>query len=293
MTTIFLLAFNNCATSLLQSVAGSTSGHLVSSMETHWRCAPWPAGLLTSTLIHVSPFSPLPPTISFPPFFFLFPSHSFLLLSSSSLPPPLLHPQLTYLCEAEIDDIRVVVNWFRFLKLFLKDHHPSIWSELSTECNLVMGMGINEDLMANLALEKFRPWGSPMKEANKHFFLQLKGLAMLVCVYEVMLMESWKTMLLRLKMVEGGMLLAIANFASTDEFQEEVLSLDAVGLCTQSFVRVLLRRGQAVVDTSGSPGRQEHNDLILKEVIESALEVLYRSVCLSGMATVQYHTHKM
>lgn len=172
----------------------------------------------------------------------------------------------------------MIVNWFRFLKLFLKDHHPSIWSELSTECNLVTGMGINEDLMSNLALEKFRPWDSPMKDANKHFFLQLKGLAMLVCVYEVMLQESWKTMLLRLKLVEGGMLLAIANFASTDEFQEEVLSLDAVGMCTQSFVRVLLRRGQAVVDTSGSPGRQEHNDLILKEVIESALEVLYRLV---------------
>lgn len=235
---------------------------------------------------------PLPPPFFLLPFFFLpscfsspitpFPSS---LLLSPPLPPP-SPPQLTYLCEAEIDDIRVVVNWFRFLKLFLKDHHPSIWSELSTECNLVMGMGINEDLLANLALEKFRPWGSPMKDANKHFFLQLKGLAMLVCVYEVMLMESWKTMLLRLKMVEGGMLLAIANFASTDEFQEEVLSLDTVGLCTQSFVRVLLRRGQAVVDTSGSPGRQEHNDLILKEVIESALEVLYRSVCLSGMATV-------
>ena len=84
--------------------------------------------------------------------------------------------------------------------------------------------------------------------------------------------------MLRLKLLEGGLLMSIANFSSTVEFQGVVLDLDGVARVTQSFVRVLLSRGQVLRDTSGSPGRQEHNDLILKEVIESALEVLYRSV---------------
>lgn len=186
--------------------------------------------------------------------------------------------QLTYLCEGEVDEIRVIVNWLRFLKLFLKDRHPSIWTDLSTETNLVVGMGINENLWSNLALKKFKPWDSPMKETNKRFFLQLNGLSMLMDVYEILLMESWRTMVLRLKLLEGGLLMSIANFSSTVEFQGVVLDLDGVARVTQSFVRVLLSRGQVLRDTSGSPGRQEHNDLILKEVIESALEALYRSV---------------
>ena len=56
-------------------------------------------------------------------------------------------------------------------------------------------------------------------------------------------------------------------------FSPQMMVEDVLVMCLQSFLRVKLRRGMPVMDHSGAPGRQEHNNLLLKEIMAAALEV--------------------
>ena len=60
---------------------------------------------------------------------------------------------------------------------------------------------------------------------------------------------------------------------------------DVLVMCLQSFLRVKLRRGMPVMDNSGAPGRQEHNNLLLKEVMAASLEVFRAYVEFFFVAT--------
>ena len=81
-----------------------------------------------------------------------------------------------------------------------------------------------------------------------------------------------------MKMVEPSLALVLAGLASTEVLRTKIINEDGIGCVLQSFQRVLLRRGNPVIDSSGSPGRQEHNDVILKELLDCCLEFMIRSV---------------
>ena len=77
-------------------------------------------------------------------------------------------------------------------------------------------------------------------------------------------------------MVEPCCALVLAALASTEAIRTKIINEDGIGCILQSFQRVLLRRNSPIVDTSGSSGRQEHNDLVLKEVYDACLELMLR-----------------
>ncbi len=78
-----------------------------------------------------------------------------------------------------------------------------------------------------------------------------------------------------MKLVECDFLRILASYATHQEFEKTVNDLDGVGYAVRSFTRVKIRRGMPAVDNSGSMGRTEHNDFLVKELVESALEVLW------------------
>ena len=78
--------------------------------------------------------------------------------------------------------------------------------------------------------------------------------------------------------MEPNCALILGALASTEVLRTKIINEDGIGCVLQSFQRVLLRRGSPVIDTCGSPGRQEHNDLILKELLDACLEFMIRSV---------------
>ena len=103
----------------------------------------------------------------------------------------------------------------------------------------------------------------------------------MIQIYYNVISETWRTLPLKLKMMEPSLALVLAGLASTEVLRTKIINEDGIGCVLQSFQRVLLRRGNPVIDSSGSPGRQEHNDVILKELLDCCLEFMIRSEHLS------------
>lgn len=95
-------------------------------------------------------------------------------------------------------------------------------------------------------------------------------------VYYLLTAEPWRTLPLKLKMVEPCCALVLGALASTEVLRTKIINEDGIGCVLQSFQRVLLRRNSPICDTSGSSGRQEHNDLVLKELYDACLEFMIR-----------------
>ena len=98
----------------------------------------------------------------------------------------------------------------------------------------------------------------------------------MVQVYYLLIAEPWRTLPLKMKMVEPGCALILGALASTDVLRTKIINEDGIGCVLQSFQRVPLRRNRPITDTSGSTGRQEHNDLVLKELMDGCLEFMLR-----------------
>ncbi len=121
----------------------------------------------------------------------------------------------------------------------------------------------------------FLPGEEPRPVTNKRYFYQVGGIDSIIGILTILLREPWRTQPLRLKLVEIDLLRILACYGTSFEYHKPILDLDGVGYVVRSFMRVKLRRGMPAVDNSGSPGRSEHNDFLIKELIESALEFLW------------------
>lgn len=184
--------------------------------------------------------------------------------------------QVSYLSHGELEDIRYAVNWIRFIGALMKNRYPCVYSEISAEADLVASMGMRDELLETLALKKFRPWKSPVKQVNIFYFMQMNGVDSLIDLYTILLNEPWRTMHTRLRFLEDGCILVLASVAISDQIRKKVISLDGVGMSVQSFLRVRLRRGNVVWDTSEAPGRREHNNILIRDIMGASLEVFKR-----------------
>ena len=97
-------------------------------------------------------------------------------------------------------------------------------------------------------------------------------------VYYMLISEPWRTLPLKLKLVEPSCALVLAGLASTEVLRTKIINEDGIGCVLQSFQRVLLRRNCPIIDNSGSTGRQEHNNLVVKELFDACLEFMLRCV---------------
>ena len=91
-------------------------------------------------------------------------------------------------------------------------------------------------------------------------------------MYELLIREQWRTMVLRLKLIESGCILVLASLGSSTLNRQKIIAADGHGFVLQSFLRVLMRRGCPLVDNSGSPGLAKNNDFLIKDVIDAALK---------------------
>ena len=84
--------------------------------------------------------------------------------------------QLNYLSEGEIEETRIALFWFTFVHAFNKRRHPSIFTGITSEVDLVVGMGLKEDLITNFVTNHLLPWNSDVTYANRMFFMQQDGI---------------------------------------------------------------------------------------------------------------------
>ena len=100
-----------------------------------------------------------------------------------------------------------------------------------------------------------------------------------------MIAEPWRTLPLKMKLLEPGCALILGALASTDVLRTKIINEDGIGCVLQSFQRVPLRRNSPISDTSGSTGLQQHNDLVLKELYDACLEFMLRYVFVGDVIT--------
>ena len=105
-------------------------------------------------------------------------THTHAPISLSFSPPPLSLPpsQLNYLSEGEIEETRVALSYFTFVAAFSKRRHASIFLGITNEVDLIVGMGLKEDLVLNFVTNHLLPWNSDVTYANRMFFMQQDGI---------------------------------------------------------------------------------------------------------------------
>lgn len=95
-------------------------------------------------------------------------------------------------------------------------------------------------------------------------------------LYEQLSLEEWRGIPVILKMVETCCIQVLAAVSGSDTIRSSVEGMDGIGYVMRSFMRIKLQRGKAVEDTSGSPGQQEYNNLLVKEMLQACLEFQIR-----------------
>jgi len=82
---------------------------------------------------------------------------------------------MTYLCEAQVEEVRIVVEWFQFLHRFHSFYHYSLFGGSPMEIRMVVIQGINECIPRLMANEYLYPPDDKTKYANRVYFLQENG----------------------------------------------------------------------------------------------------------------------
>lgn len=89
----------------------------------------------------------------------------------------------------------------------------------------------------------------------------------------MLIMESWRTMVLPLKLLEADVILTLATLGCSTVNRNKVLTADGHGFVLLSLLRVLIHpRGVALVDTSRAPGPAPNNNFLLKELLSAVVQ---------------------
>ena len=187
-----------------------------------------------------------------------------------------LFHQVSYSCEAEIQKVKRVLTWVDYLTAYLHNQHPLVSTELSTEAELLIMVGLNERLFERMANNYFSPPDNPRVKANKCYFSSNDGVEKLVNLLYIISDQPWGEQCIHLKLLESRLLDALRCFGNGDEkYVEELIKHDVPGFVVMMMTRFRLVVFRPVEDLMGSPGVKAHNDLLLLEVISSILEIMW------------------
>eukprot|EP00731_Ephydatia_muelleri_P018503 Em0011g543a len=181
---------------------------------------------------------------------------------------------VNYKSEADCESVKVALDWMQLLTCLLQGEVPSVTNPMSFDLNEVIRAGIDDRLMEDLAFQKFSPWTCPVKQTNKMYFVDLGGLDVLMELYSMVQREAWCTSIIEMKFLEASCMCILSNLASSNDLRRLIISKDGVARSIRSFLHVPLKKGFEVVDDSGCPGRPDHNNIILVDVVQSALAIL-------------------
>ena len=70
----------------------------------------------------------------------------------------------------------MALSYFTFVAAFSKRRHPSVFIGITNEVDLIVGMGLKEDLIPNFVTNHLLPWNSDITYANRMFFMQQDGI---------------------------------------------------------------------------------------------------------------------
>ena len=182
--------------------------------------------------------------------------------------------EVSYYAKAECLEIRACIDWLRRLvRAFSSDRVPLIHSnelEMSEEVRRVMAIiAVREHFMIELSYKHFFPWLSPMKYANKLFFIVNGGLEAIMQLHAQLQRVSWHWLPEKLKDVECTILSTLWNLAESFQIRRAMVHYNALKACTSSMLRVEIKKNAPLTDVC--PGRECY---FAQRIIDSALGIL-------------------
>lgn len=181
-----------------------------------------------------------------------------------------------YLAEGNCQEILEIISWMGVVRAILKQEKPSVTRGISECLYELLTSAIEFRYMENLAFDYLYPWLDAKKYANKLFFLSNGGLHIMMELYSLLVRESWKMQLLKMKHLEYGILRVLWNFSETFSLRREIIRLGGLEMCMQSLMRENVVKGEAIIDRQ-SP-RDAFKDWILVENLGAALGTLCKYV---------------
>lgn len=182
---------------------------------------------------------------------------------------------ITYSAEGDCQEIKRVVRWFALVRKYLIAEDPILRTNpMSYDFEDLITLGINEELIENLAFKYLFPWLDARKYANKLHFVQYGGLDVVMDVYAALHHHPWKECVLKLKYVEYGILRVLWNLSETFELRRLIMwHNDGLVLCIKSLLRQKLEEGKAIEDETDA---ESHRAIswVLVENIGAALGLL-------------------
>ena len=179
---------------------------------------------------------------------------------------------IAFLSEGDCAEIVEIIGWFGILLKGLKPHTPSVTDGINPALETLIAIGIETEVIEDLAFKYFFPWLDKRKYVNKLHFVYSGGLDTVFEVYERLLKQPWSECLLKLKFIEYGILRILWNLTETFPLRRLVMKHRGIEMCIQSLLRQELEEGAVIKDTK-SPAHPSA-DWLLIETIVAALGTL-------------------
>ena len=193
-----------------------------------------------------------------------------------------------YESEADVEDIRKVVeDMQRFLKIVKDayDNHPDYFSKDAVHDVIpLFDHQVKSERVECLAIQYFRPFKSPRAVANRLFFIDVDGLAILHRLHTLVLRYPWDVTTVSLQRLEQAILRVLWNITASFDIHPHILRYPFLELCLKSALRVSMhckgevRAPRHLASSTGerTPLSEQEQDLILAENIYKAFGVIFK-----------------
>lgn len=180
---------------------------------------------------------------------------------------------IEFTSKANCAELKKIIEWLDQLIAGFRNEKSSTSTndEMSKELNLLVTFGLVSNHLQHLI--NLFSGSCPQAVSNRGYFHNRNGTEKLVEVYRAILKNTWEETAYSIKLMEGNMLIAIANLSNdgaTFAMRNYFTEVGAVELMTRSLLRVRVNEGELIVD--GSAPRSQRNLLI--NMLETAAGVL-------------------
>ena len=172
---------------------------------------------------------------------------------------------VSYYAAAECEEVRSVIKRLESLDKFCE-----------FEENDTIPQYMDDRVLEFLSFDLFFPWVSPVKRANKQFFIANGGLSVLMELYRITLRHTWVKLPLELKVFELDLLSALWNLSETIPFRHAILKEDGLAMCMKSLVRVEVDGSNQLVVPNLGDDEEDHmiTCRLISNTIQRAIGVL-------------------
>lgn len=179
---------------------------------------------------------------------------------------------VVYYAPAHVELQLTVIAWLKELVVTLKlEGLPSREKPGTAQLDDT----VSKRMLEYFGTIAFIPWGSPVKQTNKIFFVKNGGLDLMIQLYKILLSQPWSERTLDFKMLEYKLVSTIWNLCESFQVRRYILSQGGLDMCLQSLLCVVVDDEFLIDDKCPTSGYlTRHHSNIAQDNITCALGLL-------------------